>query len=295
MEGDLVDGDVHGEAGVLHRVAGEVLDAGHGVALHAAGQGGAHLAHVMGILAVGLLGPAPGRVAQDVDAHPAVQVGSHRPQLEADGLADPLLELHVPGGAPGHAHREAGGLVHHHAPRAVGEGEAGQPEAVHPGGPERALVVALLAQVDEAGPERRVAVQAPQLLVRRHRGHGGPPLVVGRVARQLGRFGGHGKQSPSRPPVASGTGGRAGVGPARVSRSGRSAGRGGQVVERHSAHRHGREVGLDPGGDLRRGGGPRCTGGSAPEALRPRRRSSGSSPRTRTSRTGPESGWGRCR
>ncbi len=184
MERHLVDGDVHGEPGVLHRVAGEVLDAGHGVALHAPGQGGAHLAHVVGVLAVGLLGPSPGGMAQDVDAHAAVQVGAHGPQLGPDGLADPLLQVDVPGGTAGHADREAGGLVDHHTPRPVGEGESGKPQAVDPGGPEGALVIALLAQVDEAGPERRVAVEAPQLLVGGHGGHGDPGVLG---VREVGR------------------------------------------------------------------------------------------------------------
>ena len=57
VQGDLIHGDVDLEAGVLHRVAGEVLDAGHGMALHAPGERSPHLAHVMGIFAVGLLGP----------------------------------------------------------------------------------------------------------------------------------------------------------------------------------------------------------------------------------------------
>ncbi len=184
VQGGLVHRNVHGEAGVLHRVAGEMLDAGHGVALYAAGQCGTHLPYVVGVLAVGLLSPAPGRMAQDVDAHAAVQVGPDGPELGADGLADPLLELHVPGGAPGHAHREAGGPVHHHAPRSVGEGHSGQAQPLHPRGPEGALVVALLAQIRQAGPERRVAVQAPQLLVGGHRGHRGGDVVR---RRTLGR------------------------------------------------------------------------------------------------------------
>ena len=131
VEGDLVDGDVDGEAGVLHRVAGEVLDAGHGVSLHAPGQGGAHLADMVRVFPVGLLGPSPRRVAEHVHAHAAVQIGAHCPQLLADGRADPFLEVGVPGGPPGHADREAGRLVDHDPPRAVGEREAGQPDPLH--------------------------------------------------------------------------------------------------------------------------------------------------------------------
>src|SRR5450755_1015328 len=102
---------------------------------------------MMRILAVGLLRPTPRRVAQDVDAHSTVEVGSHGPELNANGFADPFFEIDVPCGAAGHADREAGGLVDHHTPRAVGEGKSGQPQTVNPGRPERALVIALFTQV----------------------------------------------------------------------------------------------------------------------------------------------------
>ncbi len=189
----LVHGDVHREAGVLHRVAGKMLDAGHRVALHPPREGGAHLPDMMGILAIGLLGAPPSRVAQDVDADAPIKVGAHRPKLEADRLTDALFEVHIPGCPSGHGHGEAGGLVHHDAPGAIGEGESGHAHPVHPGSPERALVIALFAQIDESSPERRVAIQAPQLLLGCH---GGDDLRCGRVyfpvAPVVGRFGGHG-------------------------------------------------------------------------------------------------------
>ena len=81
VQGLLVHLDVDLEAGVLHRVAREVLHRGHHVALHAPGERGAHLAHVVGILAVGLLGAAPRRVAQQVHADAAVEVGADGSQL----------------------------------------------------------------------------------------------------------------------------------------------------------------------------------------------------------------------
>ncbi len=127
MEGDLVDLDVDGEAGVLHRVAGEVLHARHHVALQAPGQRGAELADVVRVLAVGLLGPAPRRVAQQVDAHGAGEVGADGAQLAADGVADPLLEVGVPGRAARHRHREAGGVADHRAARAVAKRMPGRP------------------------------------------------------------------------------------------------------------------------------------------------------------------------
>ena len=93
MQRLLVDGDVHLEAGVLHGVGGEVLDGGHHVALDAPGEGGAHLADVVGVLAVGLLGPSPGGVTEHVHAHAAVEVGAHGAELLPDGVADALLQL----------------------------------------------------------------------------------------------------------------------------------------------------------------------------------------------------------
>ncbi len=190
MEGGLVDRDVHVEPGVLHRIAGEMLHAGHSVALHAPGQRGAHLSDVEWVLAVGLLGASPCRMAQDVDADAAVEIGADGPELAADDVTDPLLEFGVPGRSPGHAHREAGGPVDDHAPRPVGERESVQPDPLDPGRPERALVVPALAQVDEARPEGRVAVQAPQLLVLGHLGHDrrGPD---GRIALGGGSVSGH--------------------------------------------------------------------------------------------------------
>ena len=102
------------------------------MALHAQGEGGAHLTHVVRVLAVGLLGPSPRRMPEDVHAHPTVEIGAHGPQLLTDGGSDALLEVDVPGGAPGHADREAGRLVDDHSAWAVGEGETLQPEPLHP-------------------------------------------------------------------------------------------------------------------------------------------------------------------
>ena len=138
VQGDVVDLDVDGEAGVLHRVAREVLDAGHDVALQAPGQGGAELADVVRVLAVGLLGPAPRRVAQQVDADRPGQVRPDGPQLPADGVTDPLLEVGVPGRPPGHRHREAGGVADHGAAGPVAEADARQADPVHLGAVEGA-------------------------------------------------------------------------------------------------------------------------------------------------------------
>ena len=143
----------------------------HHVALHAPGEGGAHLAEVVRILAVGLLGPAPGRVAEDVDAHAAVEVGADGAELAADRLADALLEIDVPGGAPGHRDREGSGVADDDAAGTVAEREARDAEPLDPGGQERPPVVAARAEVGHPGPERDVAVEAPQALVVGHLGH----------------------------------------------------------------------------------------------------------------------------
>jgi hypothetical protein len=91
-----VGGDVHLEAPVLHRVEREVLRARHHVVLDAAHQGRTHLAQVVGVLAVALLRPAPGRVPQQVDARGADHVGAMGPRFTSHRVADPLLETGVP-------------------------------------------------------------------------------------------------------------------------------------------------------------------------------------------------------
>ena len=171
VQGPLVGGDVHLEAGVLHRVAGEVLHARHHVALQAPGEGGGHLAHMAGILAVGLLGAAPGGVAQQVHAHRAGEGCPRGPQLGADRLADALLECGVERRAPGHRHRERGGRSQHASPGAVGEVEPGNAQALDAGRGPSVGVVAAAHQVGDAGPERRLAVEAAELLLQGHHRH----------------------------------------------------------------------------------------------------------------------------
>src|SRR3712207_885332 len=101
-ERPLGDAHVHPKTRVLYAVEREVLDTGHRVPLHAAHQGGAHLAEVVRILTVGLLGPPPGWVPQEVDAHAPEEVGALGTQLDAYDVADPLLQLWIPGSSAGH-------------------------------------------------------------------------------------------------------------------------------------------------------------------------------------------------
>ena len=224
----VVHGDVDPQAGVLHGVAGEVLHARHHVALGAPHEGGAHLAEQVGVLAERLLRPSPRRVAQQVHAHPGEQVGAERPALDADDVADPLLEVGVERGAPGHGDREGGGVAHDHATGAVAEPDAREAQAGERAGHVRGLVV-VPGHLGEALHQRTVPRQQVQLLVQGHlvdevagagldgavveRG-GAPRAPVGRRqgAPHVGRLGGrgglvvcrhqHGVRQPGRQVVA---------------------------------------------------------------------------------------------
>jgi hypothetical protein len=106
VQRSLVDGDVDGEAGVLHRVEREVLHARHHVALQPAVNAAAIAPDVVRVLAVGLLRPAPRRMAEQVHAHRAGVGGAAGPELGADRLADAFLEIGSNSRAAGHADRE---------------------------------------------------------------------------------------------------------------------------------------------------------------------------------------------
>ena len=175
VKGDLVDLDVDGETCVLHRVAREVLDARHHVALQPSGQCRAELTDVVRVLAVGFLGSSPRRVAQHVDAHSAGEVGPDRAQLPSHGLADPLFQSRIPGRAAGHRHRETRRIPHHRASWAVDEADTGNSDSLDLASHEGRLVVAVLpGQELEARPRRRIAIQAPQPLVWAHPSHQRP-------------------------------------------------------------------------------------------------------------------------
>ena len=96
--------------------------------LHAARERRAHLADVDGIFAVGFLRASPARMAQQVHADAAEQVGALDARLDADRLADALLERGIERRAARHRHREAGGGADHDAARPVAEAEAGKAE-----------------------------------------------------------------------------------------------------------------------------------------------------------------------
>ena len=169
MEGDLVDLHIDLEAGVLDGVGGEVLHRGHGVALDPSRQRRAHLANVVRILAIGLLGTAPGRVTQQVDAHAAEERGTHGTQLDADGVTDPLLEIDVEGGSPRHRHGEGSRTIDDHAAGSVGEGEAGDAQPRHLSAREAAQVVAQVPELVQAGPEGPITIETAEPLLGCHR------------------------------------------------------------------------------------------------------------------------------
>ena len=167
----LASRDVHPEPGVLHRVAGEVLHAGHHVLLQASGERGRHLPHVARVLAIGFLSPAPRRMAQQVQADRTGEGGAGRPQLGAHDPPHPLLEFRVEGGPAGHRHRERGGRSDHATPWTVGEVEARDAQPFDVDRRPGMGVVAPAQQIREAGPERHIPVEAAQLLLQGHQRH----------------------------------------------------------------------------------------------------------------------------
>ena len=149
-----------------------MLHAGHDVvALDALDGRHRHLPQQVGILAVGLLGPAPAGMAEDVDADAAVEVGALGPQLLADGVGHAALETAVEGGAASHGHRERRGVVQDHALRTVGE-EQGRDEQPRVGtGRDRSIVEleALDRDVTREIEEPEIARHLVDLLLEAHR------------------------------------------------------------------------------------------------------------------------------
>ena len=158
-----------------------MLGAGHHVvALHALDQRGRHLAEQVRVFAVGLLGPAPARMPQDVDADPAVEVGALGPKLLADGVGHPPFEGAVPGGAPGHGHRERGRVVEDDAAGAVGEEEGRDPQPHVPPRGDRPVVVLEVLEGDELDeiPDPGVPRHLVHLLDEAHLARGACPRTL---------------------------------------------------------------------------------------------------------------------
>ena len=125
-------GDVDLEAGVLDRVAGEVLHARHGVTLHAARERRSHLADVMRILAVRLLRAAPRGVLAAVPAAVGAGLVPAAHDCAEGGLAVALAECCVSG--PARVGAEASVGAASRADHALfGEGPSRVVVAVEPG------------------------------------------------------------------------------------------------------------------------------------------------------------------
>ena len=88
-----------------------MLGAGHHVALHPACQRGAQGAQMVRIFAIGFLGAAPCRMAQQVDADAAEVIAAQGAHFAPDDVADSLFELRIEGGAPRHGDWKGGSAL----------------------------------------------------------------------------------------------------------------------------------------------------------------------------------------
>src|SRR5690606_819908 len=143
----FVHAHIHPETAVFNAVGGIMLDTGHHVMfLDTPGQGGAHLPQEMRVFAVGFLGPAPGRVAQEVDTYPAEVVTVVGADLPPNGFTDLRLQFRIPAGSPGHGHWETGGMAADHA--AGADAELDRPEPKPPGTTGDPRVVVVLVTIE---------------------------------------------------------------------------------------------------------------------------------------------------
>ncbi len=99
---------VDSEARLLDAVTGEVLGAAHHVPLQPPDEGRAHLADVLGVLAVRLLRAPPSRVAEQVEAWGKADVGPVGARLPPYGFTNALLEVVVESGRSRHGDGETG-------------------------------------------------------------------------------------------------------------------------------------------------------------------------------------------
>src|SRR5581483_11711669 len=137
----LADLGADGHALELGVVAGEVLEAGGDAArLHAAHERGRDAAAEVRVLGVALEVAAADRRALDVDRRAEEHLRALALRLFAQGGANGLDQLRVPGRGEGDADREGGGgdaaaRLAAGAGRAIGELEGGDAEALDGGGP----------------------------------------------------------------------------------------------------------------------------------------------------------------
>src|SRR3984957_17388317 len=117
-----------------------------------------------GVLAVRLLSAAPRRVAKQIDADAAKEVGSLRSRFEAKRDAYPFFELRIPRGASCDGHREARRAPNDDASRPVGEAKTRESKPRDRSGDDRNVVVAVTRPIEHAGPEPLVPIEEPQPL-----------------------------------------------------------------------------------------------------------------------------------
>ncbi len=169
VERPFVGRDVDGEPGVLHRVEREVLHARHHVHAADRDERRRHHPHVVRILAVGLLRPPPRRMPQQVHAHRTGVGGAAGSQLGADRIADAGLQ-----GRGRSSRREpcspgTPSIADDAATWPVREVDSRNAESLDVRRRPGMAVVPAGGHVDQAGPERRVAIETAEPLVDRHR------------------------------------------------------------------------------------------------------------------------------
>ena len=142
VKGPVVDFDVYRKTHIFHAVKGIMLQTGDDILfLDTPGQCQPHLPLQVGVLAVAFLSPSPGRVSQQVDADAPEVVAATRPDLGTNHLADPVFQLPVKAGRPGHGNRKTGRLVHDNPSRSVGEFHTGDLQSFNPAGAPGGWVV----------------------------------------------------------------------------------------------------------------------------------------------------------
>ena len=108
-----------------------MLDACHGITLHAAHRRSPHACQMLGVLSVALLRTAPGWMARKIDADAGKEIAAQRAHLAADGLADPFFQMDIEGCAASHGNGEGGGAAHHHTTGSIEELQSFNSEALY--------------------------------------------------------------------------------------------------------------------------------------------------------------------
>jgi hypothetical protein len=143
-----------------------MLGAGHHVTLHSPRQRGAQSAEMMRVFAVGFLGAAPRRMAQQVDAHAAEIIASESTDFTSDGVADALFQARIPGRSARYGDRKRGSSVQNDAARPIGEADARNAETPYcAGDPKLAAVASGGGHRSEARPQRQLTVHQADLFV----------------------------------------------------------------------------------------------------------------------------------